>query len=120
MDEQVKRMTQKAEEQASEMTEAVEASFEAASRSFAEANQGFQAIASELNDFSRRRVEAVVQSWQQFLSARSFGDVVEAQNQYARRAMEAYASEMSKLGEMHLSSARNVAKPVAQSTKRTT
>jgi hypothetical protein len=55
MDEQVKRMTQKAEEQASEMTEAVEASFEAASRSFAEANQGFQAIASELNDFSRRR-----------------------------------------------------------------
>jgi hypothetical protein len=45
---------------------------------------------------------------------------VEAQNQYARRAMEAYASEMSKLGEMYLSSARNVAKPVAQYTILTT
>jgi phasin family protein len=116
----VKRMTEEAQEQASQMGEAAEAGFEAASRSFAEATKGFQAIASEMNDFSRRRLEDVLQSWQQFLSARSFGDVVEAQTQYAERAYEAYASEMSKLGEMYLRTARNAAKPVAQSTKRRT
>ena len=73
---EVKRMTEEVQGQASEMTEAVEAGFEAASRSFAEANRGFQSIASEINDFSRQRFEDVLHSWQQCLSARSFGDVV--------------------------------------------
>ena len=115
---EVNRMAKEAQEQASQMGQAVEAGFEAASRSFAEANRGFQAMAAEINDFSRRRFEDVLQSWQQFLSARSFGDVVEVQTRYAQRAYEAYMSEMSKLGEMYLSTARNSAKPVEQSTKR--
>jgi hypothetical protein len=117
---EVKRITEEAQERASEMTEAVEADFKTASRSLAETNRGFQAIASEINDFSKRRFEDALQSWQQCLSARSFGDVVEAQTQYAQRAYEAYMSEMSKLGEMFLSMARGAAKPVAQSTKRPT
>jgi hypothetical protein len=114
------RMTEDAKEQASRTDESVEAGFEAASRSFAEATRGFQAIAAEINDFSRRRFEDVLQSWQQFLSARSFGDVVEVHTRYAQRAHDAYMSEMSKLGEMYLSAARNATKPVAQSAKRHT
>jgi hypothetical protein len=117
---EVKRMTQEAQEQASEMTEAVEAGFETANRSFTEANKGFQAIASELNDFSRRRLEDVLQSWEQVLRARSFGDVVEAPTHHVQRAYAAYTSEMSKLGEMYRCTARNAAKPVAHSTNRTT
>lgn len=117
---EAKRMTEEAQEQASQMGKAIEAGFEVASRSIAEANRGFQAIASEINNFSRRRFEDVLQSWQQVLSARSFGDAVEAQTQYAQRAYDAYMSEVSKLGEMYLSAARNAAKPVAQSTKRAT
>jgi hypothetical protein len=117
---EITRMTEEAQERASEMTEAVEAGFKTASRSLAEANRGFQAIASEINDFSKRRFEDVLQSWQQFLSARSFGDVVEVQTQYAQRAYDAYVSEMSKLGEMYLGAARNAAKPVETSTKRST
>jgi hypothetical protein len=117
---EAKRMTEEAHEQVSQMSEALEAGFEAASRSTAEATIGFQAIASEIKDFSRRRFEDVLHSWEQFLSARSFGDVVEAQTQYVQRAYDAYTSEMSKLGEMYLSTARNATKPVAQSTKRLT
>ncbi len=117
---EAKRMTEEAQEQAAQMGQAVEAGFEAASRSSAEANRGFQAMAAEISDFSRRRFEDVLQSWQQFLSARSFGDVVEVQTQYAQRACDAYMSEMSKLGEMYLGTARNAAKPVEQSTKRST
>lgn len=114
------KMTEEAQEQASQMGQAVEAGFEAASRSFAEANRGFQAMAAEINDFSRRRFEDVLQSWQQFLSARSFGDVVDVQTQFAQRAYDAYMSEMSKLEEMYLSTARNTATPVEPSTKRST
>jgi hypothetical protein len=117
---EITRMTEEAQERASEMTEAVEAGFKTASRSLAEANRGFQAIASEINDFSKRRFEDFVQSWERCLNARSFGDVMETQTQYAQRAYDAYTSEMSKLGEMYLSMARGAAKPVAQSTKRST
>lgn len=114
------RMTEEAQEQASQMGQAVEAGFEAASRSFSEANRGFQAVAEEINDFSRRRFEDVLQSWQQFLAARSFGDIVEVQMRYTQRAYDAYISEMSKLGEMYLNTVRNSAKPVEQTTKRST
>ena len=109
-----KRMTEEARRQATQTGQAIEAGFDAASRSFAEANKGFQAMAAEINDFSRRRFEDVLQSWEQFLSARLFGDVVAVQTQYAQRAYEAYMAEMSKLGEMYLGTARNAAKPVEQ------
>jgi len=115
---EITRMTEEAQERASEMTEAVEAGFKTASRSLAEANRGFQAMASEINAFSKRRFEDFLQSWEQCLSARSFGEVMEIQTQYAQRAYDASTSEMSKLGEMYLSMARGAAKPVAQSTKR--
>ena len=72
-------MAQEAQEQAKtvgqEYQSAVASGFEAASRSFANINSGFQAIATEMTDFSRRRFEDVLQSWEQLLRARSFGDV---------------------------------------------
>jgi hypothetical protein len=89
-----------------EYQKAVERGFETASRSFSEANRGFQALAAEMTDFSKRRWEDVFRAWEQLLRARHFGDVVEVQAKYAQGAFEAYASKMSKLGEMCLSTAR--------------
>src|SRR3989337_1008910 len=99
MAEEATRMAQETQEQAKrvgqEYQSAAESGFEAASRSFAEINRGFQAIATEMTDFSKRRFEDVLQSWEQLLRARSFGDVVEVQTRYAQRAYDAYTSEMS-------------------------
>jgi hypothetical protein len=100
-----------------EYQKAVERGFETATRSFSEANRGFQAMAAEMTDFSRRRWEDVFQAWEQLLRARHFGDVVEVQTQYAQKAFEAYTSEMSKLGEMCLGTARNASKPVEDATR---
>jgi phasin family protein len=94
--------------------EQVQSGFEAASRSFSEANRGFQAMAAEMTDFSKRRMEDVLQAWQQLLQARNFGDVLDAQTRYAQRAYEAYTSEVSKLGEMWLGTTRNAFKPVEE------
>jgi hypothetical protein len=80
------------------------------------ANRGFQALATEMTDFSKRRLEDVLHSWEQLLRVRHFGDVVEVQRQYAQRAFEAYTSEMSKLGEMWLGTARSASKPVAEAS----
>jgi hypothetical protein len=101
-----------------EYQKAVERGFETASRSFSEANRGFQALAAEMTDFSKRRSEDVFHAWEQLLRARHFGDVVEVQTQYAQRAYEAYTSEMSKLGEMCLDTARSASKPVEDATRR--
>jgi hypothetical protein len=119
---EVTRMAQEAQEQAKtvgqEYQRAVESGFEAANRSFAEFNRGVHAIATEMTDFSRRRLEDVLQSWEQLLRARSFGDVVDVQTRYAQRAYDAYTSEMSKLGEMYLRTTRETSKPIEQTSAR--
>ena len=73
-----------------------------------------------MTDFSRRRFEDVFQSWEQLLRARSFGDVVEVQTRYAQKAYDAYTSEMSKLGEMYLSTTRETSKPIERASARLT
>jgi hypothetical protein len=101
-----------------EYQKAAERGFEAAGRSFTEANKAIQAIAIEMTDFSKRRFEDVWHSWEQLLSARSFGDVVEVQARFAQKARDAYTSEMSKLGKMYLNTIRNAAKPVEEVSRR--
>ena len=122
MDEEANRIGKEVQETTQRMgreyQKAVERGFETASRSFSEVNRGFQALAAEMTDFSKRRSEDVFHAWEQLLRARHFGDVVEVQTQYAQRAYEAYTSEMSKLGEMCLDTARSASKPVEDATRR--
>lgn len=100
-----------------ESQRAAESGFEAVSRSFSEANKGFQVLASEITDFSKRRFEDVFRAWEQLLRARSFPDVVQVQTLYAQKAYEAYTSEMSKLGEMYMGLVRNASKPVEEASR---
>jgi hypothetical protein len=75
-------------------------------------------MAAELTDFSKSRCEDVLQSWEQLLRARHFGDVVDVQTRYAQRVYDAYTSEMSKLGEIYLATARSASKPVEDASRR--
>ena len=115
---ETKRMTDEATRMGRQAQEGFQTGFEAASRSFIEANRGFQAMADELTDFSKSRWEAVFQAWEQLLRVRHLGDMVEVQTRYAQGAYDAYMSEMSKLGEMYLGTARNAASPVKESSRR--
>jgi phasin family protein len=101
-----------------EYQRAAESGFEAASRSFNEANKGFQALASEMTDFSKRGFEDVFLAWKQLLRARDVGDVVQAQTQYAQRAFDAYTSELTKIGEMCGDMVRDASKPVEDASKK--
>jgi len=115
---ETKRMADAANRMGQEAQERVQSGFEAASRSFIEANRGFQAMADELTDFSKSRWEAVFQAWEQLLRVRHLGDMVEVQTRYAQGAYDAYMSEMSKLGKMYLGTARNAATPVKDTARR--
>jgi hypothetical protein len=100
-----------------EYQKAAERGFDAVSRSFSEANKGFQVLTSEMTDFSKKRFEDVFRAWEQLLRARSFPDVVQVQTLYAQKAHEAYTSEMSKLGEMYMGVVRNASKPVEEASR---
>jgi phasin family protein len=82
-------------------------------------NKGFQTLAAEMTDYSKRTFDDVFHAWEQLLSAKSVEQVIDIASQYAKRAYDTHMSEMSKLGEMYVAIARNAAKPVEQATART-
>ena len=92
--------------------------FDAATRSFGEMNKGFQVLAAEMTDYSKRTFEDVFRAWEELLGARSMDRAFEIQSQYAKKAYDNYIAEVSKLGEMYVSLARNAYKPVEQAAAR--
>jgi len=90
--------------------------FDAATRSFGEMNKGLQALAAEMTDYSKRTFDDVFRAWEQFLGARSIGQVMEIQSEYAKKAYDTYSSEMPKLAAIYVATARNASKPVEQAT----
>ena len=86
--------------------------FDAAVRSFGEMNRGFQAIAAEVTDYSKKAFEDSTRAFEQLIGSKSIEQAVEIQSQYAKRAYETYMAEMSKLGEMYVGLAKDAYKPV--------
>jgi hypothetical protein len=114
--EDVKRMSYETRDHARKIgqdyQDTIENGVEAVSRSFSEMNRGFQAVAAEMTEFSKRRTEEVMRTWDQMIRARTFGDVVEVQSKYAQKAVDAYMTEWSKIRALYLGAARNATKPL--------
>ena len=88
--------------------------FDAAVSSFGEANQGFQAIATEIAAYSKKSFEDGTRAFEQLISAKSFEQAFAIQSQYAKKAFDAYVAQTAKLGEMYVDLARSAYKPVEQ------
>jgi hypothetical protein len=69
---------------------------------------------AEMTDYSKKAFEDSCRAWEQLVGAKSVGQMIEIQSQFAKKAYDTYMSEMSKLGEMYVSLARNAYKPVEQ------
>ncbi len=94
--------------------------FDAAVRSFTEVNKSFQVLTAEMTDYSKKAFEDGFRAWEQMIGAKSVGQMIEIQSQFARKAYDGYISEMSKLGEMCMSMARNAYKPVEHASRKVT
>ncbi|MEM7192304.1 MAG: phasin family protein [Pseudomonadota bacterium] len=86
--------------------------FDAYVRSFGEMNKGFQAIAAEFTDYSKKAFEDSTKAFEQLAGAKSFEQAVEIQSQFAKKAYDGYMAEMSKIGEMYAGLAKDAYKPV--------
>jgi hypothetical protein len=115
---ETKRMADEANRMGQQYQEEVQSGFEAASRSFTEANQGFQAIAAEMMQYSKSAFDDVTRTWEQLIGVRSLEDAVAIQSDYAKRTYENHMAELSKLGEMCMGMMRDASKPVEDASRK--
>ena len=122
MAEEANRIGQEAQDRVQRMgkeyQKAAESSFEAASRSFGESNQGFQALAAELTDYSKRAFDDAIHTWEQLIGVRSMEQAIQIQSQYAKRVYDNHMAELSKLREMYTDIVRDSSKPIEETTRR--
>jgi hypothetical protein len=81
MGEEVQERTQR---MGREYQKAAESGFEAASRSFGEANKGFQALAAEMMEYSKAAFDDAIHTWEQLIGVRSLEQAIQIQSDYAK------------------------------------
>jgi phasin family protein len=115
---ETKRMADEANRVGQQAQERMQSGFEAASRSFLEANQGFQALAAEMMNYSKAAFDDATRTWAQLIGVRSLEQAVQIQSDYAKRVYENHMAEMSKLGEMCAGMVRDASKPVEDASRK--
>ena len=84
---------------------------EAAAASTAALTKGYQAVAQEYADFSKKSFEKSAAVWEKAVALKSFDKVVEVQQTFAKESFDAAVAEFTKLGEMYVDAAKNAFKP---------
>jgi hypothetical protein len=116
MAEEATRMGEEVQERTQRM--AAESGFEAASRSFGEANKGFQALAAEMMEYSKAAFDDAIHTWEQLIGVRSLEQAIQIQSDYAKRVYENHMAELKKLGEMCVGMLRDASKPVEEASRK--
>lgn len=81
--------------------------------------RGWQAIAAEYADFSKRTFEQSTRAFEDTINARSIDRALEVQAEYAKASYEDFLGEVNKIGEMYMTTARRAFAPnEATATKR--
>jgi hypothetical protein len=118
MAEEAKKLGRDVEDRARSVGRQYQKAAQEVSRSAQEASEGFQAIAAEMTEYSKKNLDDVMHAWEQLMGARSFGEMVEIQALYAKKALESYSSAMSRVRGLYLGMARNATKPAEEAAKR--
>ena len=83
-----------------------------ATKSFGEWNKGWQAIAAEWTDYSKRAFEEGTQAFEKLLAAKSAEQAFEIQSSFAKRSYDEYMAQVSKVTTMCSEMAREAYKPL--------
>ena len=73
--------------------------------------KGFQAIAAETADFTKKSFEAGSSAFEKLIAAPSLDKAVEVQTDYVRSAYEGYVGQVTKVGEIFADMAKDAYKP---------
>ncbi len=90
-------------------------------KSYSDVSKGFQAIAAETAEYSKKSFQDGVSHFETLAGVKSFEAAFELQSTYVKSAYENFVAEATKLGEMYADLAKNAYKPyeapVAAATK---
>ena len=81
-------------------------------KAFGEWNKGWQAIAAEMTDYTKKSFEEGTATFEKLASVKSVEQAIEIQTGYAKRAYDGYMHQMSKIGGMYAELAKEAYKPV--------
>jgi hypothetical protein len=115
---ETKRMADEANRICQQAQERMQSGFEAASRSFTEANRGVQPLAAEMMEYSKAAFDDTSRTWEQLIGGRSMHQAMQIQSDYAKRLYENHMAELKKLGEMTVGMVRDASKPVEDASRR--
>ena len=79
---------------------------------FGEWNKGWQTIAAEMTDYTKRSFEEGTATMEKLFAAKSIEQAVEIQTGYAKRAYDEYMHQMSKIGGLYAELAKEAYRPV--------
>ena len=83
-----------------------------AMKAYGEWNKGWQAIAAEITDYTKKSFEEGTATFEKLVSAKSVEQAIEIQSGFAKRAYDGYMHQMSKIGGMYAELAKEAYKPV--------
>ncbi|KAB0676674.1 phasin family protein [Aureimonas leprariae] len=105
---------------AAEFENAGKEAIDNAVRSFSAVTRGFQQIATETTEYTKRSYERSAKMFEQLSQTRSVERVVELQNEYAKAAYEGWVSQATRMGEIYTDIAKEVYKPFETVAQRAT
>ena len=95
-----------------DMQKVSQQNLDASMRTLTEWGRGWQAIAGEMGDYTKRSFEESAQTFEKLSGAKSLEQAMEIQADYAKRAYEDYMAQWSKIGNLYADFAREAMKPV--------
>jgi phasin family protein len=79
--------------------------------SFGVLSKGFQAIAVEMADYTRKAFEDSTAATEKLFGAKSLDKAIEVQSEYVKTAYENFVAQATKFGELYAGLAQEVYKP---------
>jgi hypothetical protein len=80
-------------------------------KQFGAVSQGFQAIATEVADYSKKSFEDSTAAFEKMMGAKSIEKAIEIQSAYVKTAYEGFIAQATKLGELYTGLAKESYKP---------
>lgn len=80
-------------------------------KSFASLSKGFQAIAAEATEYSKKSFETGNAAIEKLVAAKSLEKAIEIQADYAKQAYEGFVAQATKIGELYAEVAKDAYKP---------
>jgi phasin family protein len=83
-----------------------------AMKSFGSFSKGFQALATEMTDYSKKSFEDGAATFEKLMSAKSLDKAVEIQTDYVKASYEGFVAQATKVGELYADLAKDAYKPL--------